>query len=292
MFWRKMLAGAVLLLLLLAAVSAWAAETARIVVDGRPINPNPPAVIMGGRVMVPLRGTLEAMGAQVTFTPPRTIYVTREERLIELEIGRRIAVVDGRQYLLDAPPVVSGGYTRVPLRFVGEALGAQVHFDRATRTVTVATTPSAAEAAPFPVPSPFPAPPEPQPLPPIGQPAPWPVPPSTDTQPFPTPMPSPEAPRPARPTLVSPLPGMSVGNPISVQGAASGAVRVRVTVSVPVVDLPIGSSEATVLPFVGFFSASVSYTSLFRGLPLTVSAVAIDPSGQESEPATVTVRQG
>ena len=83
-----------------------------------------------------------------------------------------------------------------------------------------------------------------------------------------------------------------MGNPIGVQGAAAGAARVRVTVSVPVVGLPIGSSEAAVLPFVGLFAANVSYPSLFRGLPLTVSVVAIDANGRESEPATVIVRQG
>lgn len=273
MFWRKVIAGAVLLLLLLAAVSAWAAETVRVFVDGRAINPNPPAVIMDGRVMVALRGTLEAMGAQVSFNPPRAIYVTRGERFIELEIGRRFALVDGRQYMLDAPPVVAGGYTRIPLRFVGEALGAKVTFNRSARTVDIVTSPAVAQAPlPQPAPAPLPAPPEPQPL--------------------PSPFPVPEQARPAKPTLVFPLPGASVGNPLSVQGAASGAVRVRVTVSVPVVGLPIGSSEATVLPFVGLFSANVGYPSLFRGLPLTVSAVAIDASGRESEPATVIVRQG
>jgi len=59
-----------------------------------------------------------------------------------------------------------------------------------------------------------------------------------------------------------------------------------------VVGVPIGSTEATVLPFVGLFSANVTYPGLFRGLPLSITVVAIDNSGTESEPVTVLVRQG
>lgn len=39
-------------------------------------------------------------------------------------------------------------------------------------------------------------------------------------------------------------------------------------------------------------AASAWAQETVQGLPLTVSAVAIDASGRESEPATVVVRQG
>jgi len=180
----------VVLLIGVSTLTAGAQTVVRVFVDGRAIGLNPPAVILGARVIVPLRGTFEAMGATVSYLAPRTILVVRGSRAIELEIGRPVARVNDTQVLLDTPPITLAGYTRVPLRFVSEALG------------------------------------------------------------------------------------------------------VRVTVSVPVVGVPIGSTEASVLPFIGLFSANVTYPGLFRGLPLSITVVAIDSTGTESEPVTVLVRQG
>lgn len=263
---------------------AGAQSVVRVIVDGRAVGLNPPAVILGARVIVPLRGVFEAMGATVSYLAPRTILVVRGSRVIELEIGRSVARVNDTQVLLATPPITLAGYTRVPLRFVSEALGAAVYFNRIARTVEIFTAPEGNEAlpAPQPVPQPIPQPPFPQP-----QPVPVPPLPPVDVQPAP-----PAPVRPSRPTVVFPLPGTSVGNPVGVQGTAAGASRVRVTVSVPVVGVPIGSTEASVLPFVGLFSANVSYPGLFRGLPLSITVVAIDSTGAESEPVTVLVRQG
>ncbi len=256
------------------ASQAQAGQTVQIFVDGRLVTPDPPAIILGGRLMVPLRRTFEAMGATVSFFRPRTIIVTRDSRVIELEIGRPAARVNDRPTTLDVPPIVLGGHTRIPLRFVGEALGAAVYFDRPTRTVEILTPPPTDEALPAPQPTPAPGPIPPLP-PVVVQPA-----------------PSPEPVRPPRPTVIFPLPGTSVGNPVAVQGAAAGAARVRVTISVPLLGVPIGSADAGVLPVIGLFSASVSYPSLFSGLPLTITVVSIDGGGVESEPVTVIVRQG
>jgi len=270
-----------LLLASLPHVASYAAvhsQTVRIFVDGRRINLNPAALIVAGRVMVPLRGTVEAMGASVTFVEPRTIVILRDPRVIELELGNRLARVNGTPVRIDVPPIAVAGHTYIPLRFVGEALGATIRFDRSARSVHIFTSPIPEES--FPAPQPVP---EAQPVP-----LPVPFPPPADAQPFPVPPVS----RPARPTVIFPLPGTSVGNPVGVQGTAPGATRVRVSVTVPLVGIPIGSTEATVLPLLGVFSANVSYPSLFSGLPLSINVVAIDGAGVESEAVTVLVRQG
>lgn len=262
------------------ASSAASPETLRVIVDGHLIRLNPKALMVAGRVLVPLRGTVEAMGASVSFIPPRTIFIIRGGRTLQLEIGSQTATVNDTRTAMDVPPLKIRGYTYIPIRFVSESLGARVRFDRATRTVEIITTMESDES--------FPAPPEPE-----NQPSPAPLPPTgppVDVRPIPSPVPSPLQ-RPARPTVIFPLPGTSVGNPIVVQGTAPGANRVRVTVTVPFVAIPIGSAEASVLPIVGAFSASVGYPSLLSGLPLTINVVAIDGAGMESEPATVVVRQ-
>jgi hypothetical protein len=274
----------IVFLIAVSTLTAGAQSVVRVIVDGRAVGLNPSAVILGARVIVPLRGTFEAMGATVSYLAPRTILVARGSRVIELEIGRPVARVNDSQVLLDTPPITLAGYTRIPLRFVSEALGAAVYFNRMARTVEIFTAPEGNEAFPAPQPQPVP---QPIPQPPFPQPVPAPPLPPVDVQLAP-----PAPARPSRPTVVFPLPGTSVGNPVGVQGTAAGASRVRVTVSVPVVGVLIGSSEATVLPFVGLFSANVSYPGLFRGLPLSITVVAIDSTGTESEPFTVLVRQG
>ena len=57
---------------------------------------------------------------------------------IVLQIGSSTALVDEHEYLLDAAPyLVSPGYTYVPLRFVAEAMGAQVSWDGSQQRVDI-----------------------------------------------------------------------------------------------------------------------------------------------------------
>lgn len=57
--------------------------------------------------------------------------------LIQLTIGSQAAMVNGKQTKLDVPPMIMNGRTLVPIRFISEALGAEVAFDAATRTITI-----------------------------------------------------------------------------------------------------------------------------------------------------------
>lgn|GEM_PF-1914941 len=54
--------------------------------------------------------------------------VSIPERTIELIIDHPVAVVDGRQMPLDAPPVIRNDRTMVPVRFVAEQMGAKVYW--------------------------------------------------------------------------------------------------------------------------------------------------------------------
>lgn len=56
---------------------------------------------------------------------------------IILTVGSRQAAVDGQVKTLDsAPQIMGAGYTMVPVRFIGEALGLTVDWDEARRMVT------------------------------------------------------------------------------------------------------------------------------------------------------------
>ncbi len=99
-----------------------------------------------GRVLVPLRGVLERLGAYVGYeSATQTVTASRGDIDIQLRIGDATARVNGRDIALDVPPQIYRGSTLVPLRFMGQALGAEVQWDNATRTVNITTSDAEAD---------------------------------------------------------------------------------------------------------------------------------------------------
>lgn len=94
----------------------------------------------GNRVMVPMRAIFEALRARVSYDE-RTRFVsasTAAHRLV-LSIGTGVAEVDGVPVKIDAPARIVADRTYVPLRFVAQALGAQVGYDNGMSLVAVYT---------------------------------------------------------------------------------------------------------------------------------------------------------
>ncbi|MBM3471369.1 MAG: copper amine oxidase N-terminal domain-containing protein, partial [Armatimonadetes bacterium] len=88
----------------------------RVIVNGEELAFDVPPVEVGGRLLVPLRGVFERLGATVLWEPStQRITAATASRTIELVMGRREAAVDGKLVLLDIPPMVVGGRTMVPL---------------------------------------------------------------------------------------------------------------------------------------------------------------------------------
>lgn len=116
-------------------------------------------MVLGGRVLVALRGVFERLGATVDWeAATQTVLAVRGSIVVELQIGSRQARVNDRVVLLDVPARIIGARTLVPLRFVSEALGATVQWQEATRTVLIATGAAAPPPGPAPAPAPTPAP--------------------------------------------------------------------------------------------------------------------------------------
>lgn len=110
--------------------------------NGSRINFDQPPVMQDGRVLVPLRGIFENLGADVVYTPAnKTIKATADGQTVELTLGQRQAFVNGRQMYLDVPADTINGRTMVPLRFVSEAMGADVKWRSASRTVAITRDP-------------------------------------------------------------------------------------------------------------------------------------------------------
>lgn len=94
-----------------------------------------------GFVLVPLRGVFERLGARVAYeASTKTIRAVKGSTEVALTLGSTDALVNGQKRTLALPAFTENGTTLVPLRFVSEALGAQVGWRGASRTVVIATT--------------------------------------------------------------------------------------------------------------------------------------------------------
>ena len=120
-----------------------------VLVDGTVLALDVPPVQIEGRVLVPLRGIFERLGATVVFdSTTQTVTAARESITVVLRLGSREARINDRIVLLDVPSLALRGRTMVPLRFVSEALGARVDWDERTRTVQIYTTAPLASPTP------------------------------------------------------------------------------------------------------------------------------------------------
>lgn len=116
------------------------AQDLGVVVNGTALVFDQPPLDRGGRVYVPLRGLFERLGASVVFDAGR-IAMTAGTHTIALKVGETTGTIDGQPQTLEAPPIVVGGRTLVPLRFIAQALGAKVAYDGSTRIVSIDAAP-------------------------------------------------------------------------------------------------------------------------------------------------------
>jgi hypothetical protein len=114
-------------------------SSVRVIVNHTRVNfQGQPPIEQDGRVLVPLRGVLEQMGAYVDYDQSsQTVTAFQGPTRLSLPIGSRHATVNGQTVRLDVPAQVINGSTMVPLRFVAETLGANVAFDSRDNTVRI-----------------------------------------------------------------------------------------------------------------------------------------------------------
>lgn len=95
-------------------------------------------VIVKGRTLLPIRALIETMGGTVGWDGnANKVTIKLKNTSISLVIGKNQATVNGKNKSLDVPPQLIKDRTMVPLRFVTEALGAQVEWNGDTETVTI-----------------------------------------------------------------------------------------------------------------------------------------------------------
>jgi len=116
------------------------ASAASIRLNGQPLATSAQPITLNGRTLVPMRDIFEALGAQVNYNPvTRGISALRASTKVDLQIGNRTAAVNNIPQALEQAPIVRGGVTFVPLRFVSTAMGANVRYNARNDRVVITT---------------------------------------------------------------------------------------------------------------------------------------------------------
>lgn len=101
----------------------------RIFCDGRECQLDVQPVLKEDRTLVPLRAITEGLGAAVQWNETeRTVNINKGEDSIVLQIRNRIALVNGNEVELDVPAELNNSRVFVPLRFISQALKADVGY--------------------------------------------------------------------------------------------------------------------------------------------------------------------
>lgn len=113
-------------------------KTIKVYINGKLQLLDQPPLLKGNRTMVPLRGVFEALGAEVQYKKQTgQIFIRKEKLNIGLKINSKTVILNGQIKMIDEPAFVENGRTLVPLRFIGEALGADVNWDANQNTVFI-----------------------------------------------------------------------------------------------------------------------------------------------------------
>jgi len=116
----------------------YAQSNIRVVLNGEELAFDVQPRIVNDRVMVPMRGIFESLGAEIEWEDStRTMRATRADRVIVMRLDDGIMRVNQNGFELDAAPLSVYGRTMVPIRAIADGLDATVNWDPDTQTVDI-----------------------------------------------------------------------------------------------------------------------------------------------------------
>jgi len=97
--------------------------------------------IKNGRTFLPLRYVANALGVDddniIWDQATKAVTVFKGDRIAQVTIGSKTMLVNGVTINMDVVPEITDGRTMLPIRWLGQALGATIDWDAEARTVTV-----------------------------------------------------------------------------------------------------------------------------------------------------------
>ncbi len=97
------------------------------------------AVIVDSRTLVPVRGVFEELGYTVDWDAETKTATLTGDKTVVIQSGSTVFTVDGEEVTPEVPQQIIEGRFMLPLRAVGEAIGANVDWDAETKTVIINT---------------------------------------------------------------------------------------------------------------------------------------------------------
>ncbi|WP_333870939.1 stalk domain-containing protein [Desulforamulus putei] len=94
-------------------------------------------IVLNGVTLVPLRGVVDKLGAEITWDGGTKIEVVKGDKKVNLTLNSDKAFVNDQEYTLASPAVVKEGRTLIPLRFVSEGLRLTVNWDAKTQSIMI-----------------------------------------------------------------------------------------------------------------------------------------------------------
>ncbi|WP_304942758.1 copper amine oxidase N-terminal domain-containing protein, partial [Vallitalea guaymasensis] len=97
-----------------------------------------PFIDANNRTLVPIRFISEALGGQVSWDGDlQQATITYDNKVITLVINKKEITVDDEVHVMDTQAILKDSRTYVPVRFVSEAMGANVEWDSTKYIVTI-----------------------------------------------------------------------------------------------------------------------------------------------------------
>lgn len=95
-------------------------------------------VLKDGTTYVPVKFVLDAFGGSASWNgATKQIMVLRGSKALELTVGSKDLVLNGKRKTAAVAPIIVQGRTLVPLRLVSEELGLKVNWEQNTKTATI-----------------------------------------------------------------------------------------------------------------------------------------------------------
>lgn len=108
--------------------------------NGNKISFDVPPQITNDRTMVPMRAIFEALGYSVNWDDlSKKITATGLDGTITMTVDNKTFYKNGNSYTSDVAPIIINDRTMVPLRALGESLGARVVWSGNNATVYIST---------------------------------------------------------------------------------------------------------------------------------------------------------
>lgn len=127
-----------LLIMIIPGELVFAAPAAKLMLDGQPLHSDVPPTIVNNRTLVPLRVIMESLGADVVWrSNSEPILIKKNNIEIRVQVGKTQAWINDKAISLDVAPRIIQNRAMVPIRFIGESLGAGVWWDSVSRSVYI-----------------------------------------------------------------------------------------------------------------------------------------------------------